>query len=300
MIVSAKGPYPDNKPLLSVCIPAYNEEGNVGQTIESVNRELEAAAIPHEFVIANDNSSDNTASVVRGRMDAGVPIRLINRRPPGGFGRAIRSCLDHFRGDVMVIVMADLSDDPADIVRYYEKINEGFDAVYGSRFARGSVRRDYPAAKLIANRFGNSLIQVLFRTSHNDLTNSFKAYRAEAIRSILPLYSSHFNVLIEISIGILIRDFRIAAMPVNWYGRTWGRANFRIRELARRYFATLFKVYAERVFIWDDVMAEHQIKTESLIGTGKGKEEVITNIEDQEDSDNGRRGVRGIESGVSI
>lgn len=283
-----------NCPVLSVCIPAYNEEGNIGKTIDIIHKTLSEADIPFELVIANDNSKDGTEHVIRGKMEAGVPIRLINRVPPGGFGRALRSCLSAFRGDIVVIVMADMSDDPKDIVKYYHTINEGYDAVFGSRFMKGSVLKDYPFVKYLANRFGNKLIQLLFRTEHNDLTNSFKAYRASAVRSILPLYASHFNLTIEISLGLLIRDFKIARVPISWYGRTWGRANFKIRELGRRYFATLLKVYAEKLFIHDDVLAEHQVKLERINDATLRSETVISSVVDEKDTDNGRGRVRGI------
>jgi dolichol-phosphate mannosyltransferase len=289
-------PLKDN-PVLSICIPAYNEAGNIGKTIATISSVMRANSIPFELVIANDNSKDDTESVIRAKMEEGIPIRLINRIPPGGFGRALRSCLQHFHGDIVVIVMADMSDDPQDIVCYYKMINLGYDAVFGSRFIKGSVVTDYPRIKLFANRFGNTLIQLLFFTKHNDLTNSFKAYRAEALRSIVPLYSSHFNLTIELSLGILTRGFKIAQMPINWYGRTWGRANFKIRELGRRYFATLLKAYAEKIFIHDDLIAEHE-RTLALINEGAlinsaqillseiRREEVFTNITDEEDISN--------------
>ena len=282
------------KPLLSVCIPAYNEEKNIDRTIDIVAATLKEAGIPFEFVIANDNSKDGTPDVIKAKMDSGIPIQMINRCLPGGFGRALRSCLDHFRGDIVVIVMADMSDDPKDIVRYYHKINEGYDAVYGSRFLKGSVLKDYPFVKFLANRLGNTFIQILFRTKHNDLTNSFKMYRAHAIRSIMPLYSSHFNLTIELSLGILIRGFKIAVIPINWYGRTWGRANFKIRELGRRYFATMFKLYAEKLFIHDDILAEHEVKLSRLADNSQGKEVVITNQYDEQDIDYRRSGIRGV------
>ena len=271
---------PSVRPLLSICIPAYNEEGNIGSVIEEVSNALRKEEIPFEFVIANDNSTDGTRSVIESKMREGVPIRLIQRKPPGGFGRAIRSCLNNFSGDYVAIVMADRSDDPADIVKYYEKLSEGYDAVFGSRFIEGSVVNDYPRVKLIANRIGNKLIQILFRTPHNDLTNAFKAYRREAIRAISPFYSSHFNITIEMALGLLIRGYRIAAVPVHWQGRTWGVANFKLRELSRRYFAVMLKVYAERIFVHDDIMAEHHIKLRSV----DASEEVITNIKSAETS----------------
>ena len=270
-----------DKPLLSVCIPAHNEEGNIIQTVETIAQTLQAAKIPHEFVIANDNSTDGTEAVIRQKIDEGYPIVLVNRTPPGGFGRAIRSCLQNFNGDVVAIVMADLSDDPKDIVKCYHKLNEGYDAVFGSRFIPGAVVKDYPRIKLLANRIGNKLIQLMFRTKHNDLTNAFKVYRADAIRSIMPLYASHFNLTIEISLSLLIRNFHIATVPVNWYGRSWGIAKFKIRELGRRYFATLFKLYAERIFIMDDIITEHGVKLRNIRDEESKSEQVIrTNNED--------------------
>jgi dolichol-phosphate mannosyltransferase len=269
-----------NRPLLSVCIPAYNEEKNIDRTIDVISKTLSEADVPYEFVIANDNSKDGTENVIRSKMDLGIPIRLINRVPPGGYGRAVRSCLDHMTGEIVVIVMADLSDDPKDIVRYYNKMLEGYDAVFGSRFMPGSTLKDYPFVKLVANRIGNKLIQLMFRTEHNDLTNAFKAFRADAIRSLMPFYSSHFNLTIEISLGMLIRGFKIGKLPIAWYGRTWGRANFKIRELGRRYFATLLKVYAEWIFIHDDDLAEHAgaLDKMSRVAESRRGEIEITNI----------------------
>lgn len=285
------------KPLLSVCIPAYNEQENIGRTIDAISIVLNEAFIPFEFVIANDNSKDGTADVVRNKMESGIPIRMINRIPPGGYGRAVRSTLEHAHGDIVVITMADMSDDPRDIVRYYHKINEGFDAVFGSRFRAGSVLKDYPIVKLIANRIGNKFIQLLFRSKFNDLTNAFKAFRMDAIRSIMPFYASHFNLTIEISLALIVRGFKISEIPINWYGRTWGQANFKIATLGRRYFATLMKSYAEWIFIHDDVMTEHTKTLRVITNTESSNETVETNI-DETDSSNGGSGVCRLSSGA--
>jgi dolichol-phosphate mannosyltransferase len=285
-------PLPEN-PVLSVCIPARNEEGNIGKAIDAISETLRIEGIPFEIVIANDNSSDNTAIVVREKMAAGIPLRLINRRPPGGFGRAIRSCLEHAQGDIIAVMMADLSDDPKNLVDYYRVICSGYDAAFGSRFVPGSVVTDYPRVKLVANRVGNKFIQILFRTKHNDLTNAFKAFRGDAIRSIMPFYASHFNITIEISLALLVRGFSIASLPINWYGRTWGSAKFKIRELGRRYFATMLKAFAERLFIHDDLLAEHEVKLVRLDSVGL-QESVESNVNDEKYSGDRRVGVRRV------
>jgi len=241
---------------LSVVIPAYNEERNLPKTLDSIINALRAENIPFEIVVVNDNSQDNTGQLVLDRMRTDPEVVLVNNRPPGGFGRAIRAGLRHFSGEALAIVMADCSDDPRDLVRCYRKLKEGYDCVFGSRFRRGSVVIGYPPVKLLANRIVNTGIQILFLTPFNDLTNAFKMYNRSAIEGIGALHACHFNITIELSLSSIIRDYRIAEIPINWYGRTAGVSNLRLRIMGRKYLATLLKIWFERLFIVDDIRAE--------------------------------------------
>jgi dolichol-phosphate mannosyltransferase len=244
--------------VLSVVIPAYNEEKNLPVVVTELQLTLRAEGIPHEFVLVNDNSTDATRDVIGRLMEADPCVRVVDRRPPGGFGRAVRSGLAAARGDVVVVCMADCSDVPADVVRYYRVIQEGYDCVFGSRFIRGSTVKNYPLVKRVVNRVVNRAIQLLFRCPFNDLTNAFKAYRAGVLRELGPLQACHFNLNIELSLGALNRGYRIAQIPIQWHGRTWGVSNLKLREMGRRYLATLLKLYAERALIHDDLMADLQ------------------------------------------
>ncbi len=247
---------------LSVVIPAYNEEENIKPTVIEIITVLRKEQIPFEIIVVNDNSKDKTPEVVKSIQSENKEVILVNRTPPGGFGRAIRTGLENFSGDIVVIVMADLSDDPLDIVKYYRKIEEGYDCVYGSRFTQNSIVRDYPTYKLIVNRIINKMIQLIFLTKHNDLTNAFKAYRSYVIKNIAPLHACHFNITIELSLSALIRQYKIATVPINWYGRKWGQSNLKLRAMGRRYLATLIKIWFERLLILDDILAEKSITKE--------------------------------------
>lgn len=247
---------PRNALLLSVLVPAYNEERNILPTLRALAAELRAEGVPFEILVVNDNSTDATAEVVEAARGELPEVRLIHNRRPGGLGRAIRFGLEHYAGEVLAIVMADSSDNPRDVVRCYRKIEEGYDCAFGSRFMKGSTVTAYPPVKLVANRIINKLIQLLFWTRHNDLTNAFKVYRRHVIESIKPLHAAHFNITIELSLSALIRHYRIAMLPISWSGRTWGQSNLRLRQMGRRYFFTLLDVWCERVFILDDLMAE--------------------------------------------
>lgn len=245
------------KPLeLSVVIPAYNEEQNLPPTIHDLQQALGGAQIPYEIIIVNDNSRDGTAAVIRDLMAHDPNIRTVNRTAPGGFGRAIRTGLEAVQGDVVVICMADSSDHPCDVIAYYRKICEGYDCVYGSRFIKGSKVIEYPRGKLIVNRIVNKCMQWMFRCPFNDLTNAFKAYRTHVIRESGPFRSCHFNITIEMALSALVRKYNIVQIPISWTGRTWGSSNLRLREMGRRYLATLLRVYAEKLLISDDLLAD--------------------------------------------
>lgn len=245
------------KDVLSIVVPAYNEELNLRQCINNLITVVSKEhGIPCEIIIVNDNSDDKTADVIRALSDAYPLIRSVTRDPPGGFGRAIRSGIEAVQGDVVVIYMADESDHPEDVVAYYNKLQEGYDCVYGSRFMRGSEVDKYPIVKLIVNRIVNRCIQLMFWTRFNDLTNAFKAYRMEVIDDCGPYHASHFNITLEMSLGALIRRYHIAQIPIRWSGRTWGSSNLRLAEMGRRYLSTVLTIFFQRYLIGDDVLAE--------------------------------------------
>ena len=241
---------------LSVIIPVHNEEKNLGRTVNDLTILLQKEQVPYEIILVNDNSSDTTPEIIKGLVDNNSNIKTINRKPPGGFGRAIRSGLELVSGEAVVICMADSSDDPLDVIKYYNKLEEGYDCVFGSRFIKGSSVENYPVAKLLVNRIVNKIIQWLFWCKFNDLTNAFKAYRTEVIRSCGPYRACHFNMTLELSLSALARKHSICQVPINWYGRTWGSSNLSLRKMGRRYLATLIYIYAEKVLISDDLEAE--------------------------------------------
>ena len=241
---------------LSIVIPAYNEQENLPRTIRELAATLVEAAIPFELIVVNDNSADATADTVR-RLGAELPqLRLVDRKPPRGFGRAVRAGIEAVTGDVVVLVMADASDSPRDVVAYYRKICEGYDCVFGSRFIAGGKVTDYPRVKLIVNRIVNKVVQWMFRCPFNDLTNAFKAYRTDVVRELGSLQSCHFNITLELSLGTLVRQCRIAEIPISWTGRSWGASNLRLREMGRRYLATILRAYADKTLLSDDLFAD--------------------------------------------
>src|SRR3954452_116781 len=149
-------PSPDRRlELLSVIIPARDEEGCIASTIEHLHLELRLREVPHEIVVIDDGSSDTTWAILTDLKDRIPVLAPIHNTGPHGFGRAIILGLDAMKGDAAVIMMADESDDCRDVVRYWQVLQQGYDCVFGSRFVKGGRVVDYPRVKLFLNRQAN-------------------------------------------------------------------------------------------------------------------------------------------------
>jgi dolichol-phosphate mannosyltransferase len=233
--------------MLSVVIPAHNEEGHIAETVQSLAGALGRAEISYEILVVNDNSSDGTERILARLSSADIGLRYINAMPPNGFGLAVRRGLAEFRGDAVAIVMADGSDDPADLVAFYRKLECGYDCVFGSRFARGGRTVDYPKLKLVLNRLANLLISALFLLRYNDVTNAFKLYSRAAIAGVQPLLSHHFNLTVELPLKCIIRGYRYAVLPNSWKNRKEGVSKLRIKEMGSRYLFIILYCWLERV-----------------------------------------------------
>lgn len=231
---------------LSVVIPAHNEEGHLEKTVLAFHEELTRAQIDHEILVINDNSRDQTENILKRLAAANNGIRYLNNPPPNGFGFAVRRGLEHFSGDCVAIVMADNSDRPEDLVAFFQKFNEGYDCVFGSRFIKGGGTVNYPWFKLVLNRFTNLLIMLLFGIKYNDVTNAFKLYGRETIQGLKPFLSHHFNLTVELPLKAIVRGYSYAILPNHWINRKEGESKLKIKEMGSRYFFIILYCLLEK------------------------------------------------------
>lgn len=221
---------------LSVVVPARNEEGAIADTVRALASHLSKEAVPHEILVVNDGSTDGTAAVLTSLQREIPTVRPITNTPPHGFGMAVRKGLDLYSGDAVAVYMADASDSPEDLVRFYRTLVEKrVDCVFGTRFARTSKVKDYPWPKLILNRLANQFIQVLFQLPYNDVTNAFKLYSRRAVDGVRPLISPHFNLTVEMPLKAIVRGYTYAVVPNDWTNRKAGESKLKIREMGSRY-----------------------------------------------------------------
>ena len=244
--------------LLSIIIPARDEEGCIASTIGHLHLELNLHNVPHEIVVVDDGSSDGTWGILQTEAQKIPNLHPIQNKGLHGFGRAITCGLDAAKGDAVVIMMADESDDCRDVVRYWQALNEGFDCVFGSRFTKGGGVIDYPPIKLALNRAANLFIRLLFRHGLNDTTNAFKAYRREVIDGVRPILSPHFNITVELPLKAIIRGFSFTTIPITWRNRRTGVAKLKIREMGSRYLFICLYIWLEKYFSRGDYKKQNQ------------------------------------------
>ena len=234
--------------LLTIVIPARDEEGCIGSTVEHLHLELRIQGVPHEIVVVDDGSRDRTWEILVDLQRTIPELRPCRNDGAHGFGRAVIHGLNNSCGDAVVVMMADESDDCRDVVRYWNALNDGYDCVFGSRFMKGGGVIDYPRIKLLMNRAANLFIRLLFGIPLNDTTNAFKAYRRSTIDGCRPLISPHFNLTVELPLKAIVRGFSWTVIPITWRNRRAGEPKLKIKEMGSRYLFICLYVWLEKYF----------------------------------------------------
>ena len=245
---------------LSIVIPAYNEEESITETIDQIEEAFALVNIEHEIFVVNDNSKDNTIEVLEALAKKYPSLKYETNLGLNGFGYAVRYGLERFSGDCVAVMMADLSDSPYDLIRYYTKMVEGnYDCVFGSRFIKGGKVVDYPWFKKIINRIANFIIKHTMRIKYNDTTNAFKLYKREVIDGVKPILSPHFNLTIELPLKAIIRGYSYTVIPNSWTNRKYGVSKLKIKEMGSRYFFILVYCFVEKYFSRGDFKRKKEL-----------------------------------------
>ena len=248
--MSELGPLGHDHPLslLSVVIPARDEQDCIVSTVEHLHLELVMNGVPHEIIVVDDGSTDETWPRLAALAAKMPELRAVRNTGQHGFGRAITFGFDNMRGDAAVVMMADESDDCRDVVVYWKILNDGWHAAFGSRFIRGGGVIDYPALKLRVNRFANWFLSVLFRVKFNDFTNAFKGYRKTTIDGCRPFLSPHFNLTVELPLKTIVRGYSWSPTPITWRNRRSGESKLKLKEMGSRYLFITFYCWLEKYF----------------------------------------------------
>ncbi len=239
---------PSTLDLYSVIIPARDEQDSLPSTLADIFSTFTREGVPHEIIVVDDGSSDRTWAVLQELREIIPTLAPVQNLGLHGFGRAVTYGLQHMKGDACVIMMADASDSPADAVKYWRLLNEGWECVFGSRFIKGGEVIDYPRIKLLVNRLANFLVRLGFNIALNDTTNAFKAYRRTVIDGCKPFLAPHFNLTVEIPLKSIVRGYSWTVIPISWRNRKYGEAKLKIKEMGSRYFFICAYLWLEKYF----------------------------------------------------
>jgi dolichol-phosphate mannosyltransferase len=232
---------------LSVVIPAHNEAESIASTARALATELNRQGIEHEILVINDHSTDQTEAILQNLASSIQTLRCLNNSHPSGLGLAVRKGLECFSGDAVALYMADGSDDPKDLVRFFRTMqSDNMDCVFGTRFSKESKVVGYPLLKLVLNRIANSFIRLLFGLRYNDMTNAFKLYRRHVIQGLQPILSHHYNLTVELPLKAIVRGYSYSVVPNSWTDRKQGVSKLKIKEMGSRYVFIILYCFIER------------------------------------------------------
>ncbi len=228
----------------SFVVPCHNEEMNV--------RGLVGALIGfygpyvHEIIIVNDNSSDRTAEVTREIAKLEPRVKLIDRLPPNGVGRALRDGYAAATGRCIFSMDCDFVQILPEFRDMFDAIADGRDGAIGSRFSHESLLVNYPFSKILCNRIFHLLANMLLPVKMRDISNNLKLYRAEIFKNV-DIQQPHFAANAETGLKPLLAGYDIQEVPISWINRTldMGSSSFRIGKVAPSYFLALLSMVWE-------------------------------------------------------
>ena len=213
---------------ISVVLPAKNEAGAIGQTIEQIL----ALQLVDEVIVVNDGSTDHTLQVAE---QAGA--KVISHPYSKGNGAAIKTGARHAQGEIVIFMDADGQHDPVDIPRFIEKLEQGYDLVVGARQkgSQASLGRGF------ANAFYNKLATYITEHQVEDLTSGFRAVRAEKFREFLYLLPNGFSYPTTSTIAFFRAGYSVTYIPIHAAKRI-GKSHIHLFKDGTRFVLIIFKI----------------------------------------------------------
>jgi glycosyltransferase involved in cell wall biosynthesis len=216
---------------LSIVLPIYNEEENIASLYSSLKSALNKIVNSHEILFVDDGSTDSSLDKLKALRKKDTHVRIISFRRNFGQSAAINAGFFHSKGEVIVVMDADMQNDPKDISRLLKKMEEGYDVVSGWRF-----KRNDPLSKKIPSRLSNFLHRKLTGVEIHDSGCTLKAYSRESVAD-LELYGEMHRYIPAL---IFAKGFKIGELKVEHHERTRGKSKYGGGRLLRGFLDLLF------------------------------------------------------------
>ncbi len=216
---------PARLPFVSLVVPVFNEKDNIGPFLRDVEAQV---AEPHETLIVYDFPEDSTLPAVAALQPPCPSVRLVHNTLGKGVLNALKAGFQASRGDVVIVMMADRSDEPKDVAPMAKLIRDGADVVAGSRYMPGGAQEGGPFVKRMLSRLAGLSLHYLAGLPVRDATNNFRAYSRRVIDEIPVEGQASFALALELTLKAHWRGWRLAEVPTVWHDRTAGQSRFRL------------------------------------------------------------------------
>lgn len=243
---------------LSVVVPLYNEEGSLDKLYHKLTDVMRVLGTSHEIIFVDDGSVDRTPDILADLAAADVRVRAVTLGRNFGQTAALKAGFDACRGDIIVSMDGDLQHDPAEIPRFLEKLDEGFDIVSGWR----EKRNDTWLTRRLPSRIANWTMAQISGVPLHDFGTTFKAYRRETIQSI-PLYGELHRFIPALAAW---SGARIVEIPITNPPRQYGTSNYGIS----RTFRVFFDLLSTKFLLGYSTKPLHFFGVFGLLATGLG------------------------------
>ena len=223
--------------MYSLVIPAHNGSKNLAKLLKKANLVLRKTKKKFEIIIVNDNSMDNSREILENLKKEIKELIVINRTTNPGAGYAMRKGFSNVKGNIIITMDADLSNDPKEIPNFLKHLNN-YDMICGSRYIKGGKpTRIY--SRLIISRLFNLICMNLIGMPIRDITLGFRVFKTKTIKKI-KLKSKKFGIFIEIPIKAYFADFKLKEIPIIYHKRGFGKTNLNYLEQGPEYIRFIF------------------------------------------------------------
>lgn len=233
------------RPALSIVIPAYNEGENIVPTLRGIARAV--STNPLEILVVHDFPEDTTVPAVLS-VSAELPqVRLHLNHLGRGVLNAVRSGFAAAGAPFVLVMMADLSDDPGDVDPMYHLAEAGADVVSGSRYMRGGRQLGGPLLKRTLSRAAGLSLHWVGGLPTHDATSNFRLYSRRLLDSVEIESKAGFELALELTVKAHQAGMQVAEVPTTWRDRTAGESRFRLWSWLPHYLRWYWRGLAGRL-----------------------------------------------------
>jgi len=237
---------------ISFIIPFYNEEKNAGLMLDQVSKYVKNQKWDFEIIPVDDRSSDRTQQILQKYAQKYHFIKPLFRKKDSEevgntMGKALLQGSQKATGDIIIWTMGDRADAPETYSKIVNKVVEGYDMVFGSRYMPGGTWGNLDPTKAFLSSRGTTLAKIFFGIKVHDITNAFRGFRRKLLDQI-KLDSTGFAISPEFAIKTHLAGFKLGEVPTIYYGRVEGVSNFKFWKMSTEYLNIYIKLFLMKIF----------------------------------------------------